>query len=76
MPSKNLKSAKKAKTSPKKTAPESKYLSGRIIDPVPIASGIKLVDLIDEHFLAYNAGRIREACHLYTRKMLQNDVVV
>jgi len=55
---------------------KSKYLSGKRIDPTPIGPGITLADLIDETFLAYNAARLREACQLFTRKMLEPDVTV
>jgi deoxyhypusine synthase len=55
---------------------KSKYLSGRRIDPRPITGDIALPDLIDETFLAYNAARLREACQLFARKMLEPDVTV
>src|SRR5438105_13169567 len=55
---------------------KSKYLSGRRIDPKPIAGRETVADLIDETFLAYNAGRLREACQLFTQKMLEPDVTV
>jgi len=55
---------------------KSKFLKGRRIDPAPIEKGIGVADLIDESFLAYNAARLREACQLYTRKMLEPDVTV
>jgi deoxyhypusine synthase len=35
-----------------------------------------LVELVDQTFNAYNAGRFREACHLFTRRMLEEDVVI
>jgi len=35
-----------------------------------------LTELVDETFLAYNAARLREACQLFTRKMLADDVTV
>src|ERR687893_306577 len=54
----------------------SKHLSGRRIDPRPVAGGETAADLIDETFLAYNAGRLREACQLFSRKMLEPDVTV
>jgi len=54
----------------------SKYLRGRAIDPVPITGGTKLADLIDNAFLAYNAARLREACQLFTQKMLEPDVTI
>src|SRR5438270_921915 len=55
---------------------KSKYLSGRRIDPRPITGGVALADLVDEMFLAYNAARLREACQLFTQKMLEPDVTV
>jgi deoxyhypusine synthase len=55
---------------------KSKYLSGRRIDPRAIAGGESVADLVDETFIAYNAARLREACQLFTRKMLEPDVTV
>ena len=55
---------------------KSKYLSGRRIDPQVITGGETLADLVDETFLAYNAARLREACQLFARKMLEPDVTV
>src|SRR5437764_13979134 len=55
---------------------KSKYLSGRRIDPRAITGGEALADLVDETFLAYNAARLREACQLFTQKMLEPDVTV
>ncbi|HEY7786514.1 MAG TPA: deoxyhypusine synthase [Pyrinomonadaceae bacterium] len=55
---------------------QSKFLSGRRIDPAPITSKISLPDLVDEAFLAYNAARLREACQLFTHKMLEPEVTV
>ena len=55
---------------------QSKFLRGRRIDPKAITGATKLVDLVDNTFLAYNAARLREACWLFTRKMLEPDVTV
>lgn len=55
---------------------QSKFLRGRRIDPKAITGATKLVDLVDDTFLAYNAARLREACWLFTRKMLEPDVTV
>ena len=55
---------------------KSKFLQGKRIDPAPITSTTSVADLIDEAFLAYNAARLREACQLFTRKMLEPDVTV
>ena len=54
----------------------SKYLQGRRIDPKPITPETALADLVDDAFLAYNAARLREACQLFTQKMLEPDVTV
>lgn len=55
---------------------QSKFLRGRRIDPAPITSETKLADLIDSAFVAYNAARLREACWLFTQKMLEPDVTI
>lgn len=55
---------------------KSKFLRGKRIDPAPIAKAISAADLIDESFLAYNAARLREACQLFTHKMLEPEVTV
>ena len=55
---------------------KSKFLSGKRIQPTPISSETNLADLIDESFMAYNAARLREACQLFTRKMLEPDVTI
>jgi deoxyhypusine synthase len=54
----------------------SRFLRGGRIDPKRITGRETAADLIDEAFLAYNAARLREACHLFTRKMLEPDVTV
>jgi deoxyhypusine synthase len=53
-----------------------RFLQGRRIDPAPITAADSVVDLIDNAFLAYNAARLREACRLFTEKMLAFDVTV
>src|SRR6266481_6153984 len=55
---------------------QSKFLQGRKIDPAPITANTGLAELVDEAFLAYNAARLREACHLFTQKMLEPEVTV
>jgi deoxyhypusine synthase len=52
------------------------YLSGPAIRPRAIGPGRGVAELVDDAYLAYNAGRLREACELYTRKMLEPDCVV
>ncbi len=46
------------------------------IDPRPIDSAISVSELVDQTFLAYNAARLREACQLFVRRMLADDVTV
>ena len=58
------------------TVAASRYLSGGKIDPRKIDGAERVVDLIDGTYLAYNAGRLREACQLYTEKMLASDTTV
>ena len=55
---------------------KSRFLNGKRIDPTPIDKNTALADLVDESFMAYNAARIREACQLFTRKMLEPDTTV
>ncbi len=56
--------------------PQSRFLVGPKIDPQPITGSETVADLIDNAFLAYNAARLREACQLFTKKMLEADVTV
>ncbi len=46
------------------------------IDPKPIGRGISVTDLVDRTFLAYNAARLREACQLFVRRMLEENVTI
>jgi deoxyhypusine synthase len=55
---------------------KSRHLNRPKIAPKPIVPGISLVDLVDGTLLAYNGARLREACQLFSRKMLEDDVVV
>jgi len=52
------------------------YLRGLAINPPPVHGGVTVADLVDDTFLAYNAGRLREACQLFTKKMLEPDCTV
>jgi deoxyhypusine synthase len=56
--------------------PSAPHLRGRRIDPAPISGQETVADLIDNAFLAYNAGRLREACVLFTDRMLEPTVTV
>ncbi|MEY3990546.1 MAG: hypothetical protein RI985_1627 [Chloroflexota bacterium] len=44
--------------------------------PKPITPGLSIKDLVDNHFYSYNAGRLREACQLFARKIAQPDVTI
>jgi deoxyhypusine synthase len=58
------------------TRPSAQHLRGRRIDPVAISGEETVADLIDNAFLAYNAGRLHEACVLFTERMLSAEVTV
>jgi deoxyhypusine synthase len=55
---------------------ENRFLRGEAIAPQGINGSETAADLIDSAFLAYNAARLREACQLFTKKMLEPDVTV
>jgi deoxyhypusine synthase len=57
-------------------ANRSAYLGRPRIDPTPITGGMSLQELVDGTFLAYNGARLREACQVFSRKMLDDDVTV
>ncbi len=44
--------------------------------PEPIRKGMKVSDLIDTAFKAYNGGRLAEACRLFTQKMIAGEGTV
>jgi deoxyhypusine synthase len=50
--------------------------TGARIRPAPITARTSLTELVDGALLAYNGARLREACQLFTRKMLEPDTVV
>jgi deoxyhypusine synthase len=52
------------------------YLHGPRIDPRPITGQESVADLVDNAFLAYNAGRLAEGCRLFSERMLESDVTV
>src|SRR5512140_3666105 len=57
-------------------APKKTSLRGKRIVPAPIPPGIAVDQLVDSYFQAYNAARLREACHLFSGKMLDRDVTI
>jgi deoxyhypusine synthase len=54
----------------------SRYLSGARIAPQPVTKDVTAADLIDSAFLAYNGGRLRDGCRLFTERILDDDVTV
>jgi deoxyhypusine synthase len=58
------------------TRPSDSHLRGRRINPAAITGSETAADLIDNAFLAYNAGRLREACALFAERMLSPEVTV
>lgn len=58
---------------------EPKYvqrISHRRIEPPALTPHTSLPQLLEEAFLSYNAGRLREACRLFAVKMLADDTTV
>src|SRR5215470_5396594 len=60
-----------------KNCPHKKeYMSGKRIMPRNLNGKEKLSYIIDEVFLAYNSARLKEACQLFARRMLEADVTI
>ena len=57
-------------------AKKSRFLGGARIAPQRITGAMSVPDLIDNAFLAYNAGRLQEGCRLYVERMLDEDVTI
>ena len=51
-------------------------ISRQRIDPPAVAANVSAADLLDSAFLSYNAGRLREGCQLFARKMLAENGTV
>jgi deoxyhypusine synthase len=51
-------------------------ISHKRIDPPALTGQTLFTQMIEEAFLSYNAGRLREACRLFATKMLEPDVTV
>jgi deoxyhypusine synthase len=54
----------------------SDFLRGPRIDPQGVSGKETVAELVDNAFLAYNAGRLREACRLYSDRMLADNATV
>ncbi len=60
-----------------KRCPHKKqYMAGKRIMPKNLSGKETLPYVIDEVFLAYNSARLKEACQLFTSKMLDPDVTI
>jgi deoxyhypusine synthase len=46
------------------------------IAPPPVSASVSAADLIDQAFLSYNGGRLREVCRVFAQKMLEPDCTV
>ena len=55
---------------------KSDFLSGKRIKPESISREYSVTDLIEKTFNAYNAGRVKDACHLLVRRYSGPDVTV
>jgi deoxyhypusine synthase len=52
---------------------KNKFAAYPRLNPLGVGKDISAADLIDQTFLAYNGGRLREAAQLLTRKMLPDN---
>ena len=55
---------------------KKKYMAGKRIMPKNLTGKEKLSYIVDEAFLAYNSARLKEACQLFTDRMLDADVTI
>lgn len=51
-------------------------ISQKRIQPPAISPQTPIADLIDQAFLSYNAGRLREVCQLFATQLLEEHVTV
>jgi deoxyhypusine synthase len=51
-------------------------ISVQRIAPPAVSGAERAADLIDQTFLSYNGGRLREVCQVFTRKLLEPDCTV
>src|ERR1700724_906645 len=51
-------------------------ISHKRIDPPALTGQTSLPQLVEDAFLSYNAGRLREACRLFTSKYLDDKTTV
>lgn len=58
-----------------KKKPTSKYYQKKI-EPINIKRGMSAADLIDQCFTSFNARGLRDACRLYTERILKENTTV
>jgi deoxyhypusine synthase len=51
-------------------------ISRRRIDPPAVTANVSAADLLDQAFLSYNAGRLREACELFAQRFCDAHTTV
>jgi deoxyhypusine synthase len=51
-------------------------ISHKRIDPPALSRDTSVTELVEDAFLSYNGGRVREACRLFTTKMLADNVTI
>lgn len=56
----------------------NQYLCGKKIAANKLKKDLKVTELVEEYFQAYNSARLNEACRLFAQKMLkpENDVTI
>jgi deoxyhypusine synthase len=61
-----------------KKCSEKNCLGGQAIKPKKIKKNLRITELVDNYFQAYNSARLNEACRLFAQKMLnsQHDVTI
>jgi deoxyhypusine synthase len=55
---------------------QNEFLRGPRINPKAITGKETAAELVENAFLAYNAGRLAEGCRLFAERMLEDDVTV
>ena len=55
---------------------KARFLRGKPIFRAPIPKNVSVTALVEKYFQTFNAGRLREACLLFTERMLEDNVTV
>lgn len=54
----------------------NKFKAYSRLNPPAVRKGIAAADLVEQAFLAYNGGRLREACQLFAGRMLEKNGLI